>query len=70
MDYPEGSLGGYLPTFYIQWIFKKHQNPRTHKHRYFSELPRGFLGWLPTYILYKLIFLKPTKAADTQAQAF
>ena len=69
MDYPAGSLGGYLPTFYINWIFKK-KKKRTHKHIHFSQLPRGFLGWLPTYILYYIDFQKPSKAADTQAQAF
>ena len=57
---------GYLPTFYIYWIFKNRQKPQTHNHRHLGELPRGLCGWLPTYILYKLDFQKPSKAADTQ----
>jgi hypothetical protein len=45
----QGSLGGYLPTFYINWIFKNRQKPQTHKHRHFSQLPRGFY-WVATYL--------------------
>ena len=70
VNYPEASLGGYLPTFYINWIFKNRQKPQTHKHRHLGGLPRRLLGWLPTYILYKLDFQKQSKAADTEAQAF
>ena len=29
VNYPEGSVGGYLPTFYINWIFKNLQKPDT-----------------------------------------
>ena len=52
VNYPEGSVGGYLPTFDINWIFKNRQKPRTHKQRHFSELPRGSLGgYLPTFYM-------------------
>ena len=52
VNYSEVFLSGYLPTFYIHCIFKNRQKPWTHKHRHFSQLPKGFLGLLPTYILY------------------
>ena len=29
VNYAEGSVGGYLPTFYINWIFKNLQKPDT-----------------------------------------
>ena len=48
---------------------KKRQKPQTHKHSYFSELQKGFLGRLQTFYIY-WIFFKLSKATDTQAQAF
>ena len=52
VNYSEVFLVDYLPTFYINWILKNRQNPRTQKHRLLVELHRGLLGWLPTYILH------------------
>ena len=58
VNYPEAFLGGYLPTFYINFIFQKLQ---THKHSHFSELPRA--PWVATYLhLIKTGYSKTTKS--------
>ena len=62
VDYSEASLGGYLPTFYVNWIVNIRQKPQTRKHRHLGGLPRGLLGWLPTYI-YIMWVLKNLKSS-------
>ena len=58
VNYTKSFLGGYLHTIHINRIFKNWQKQQTHTHMHFGGLLRGFLGWLPTNILYKLEFSK------------
>ena len=63
-------MDGYLPTFNIDWIFLNSQKQKTQNHRHIGAIHIGFVGWLPTYILYYLDFQKQPKAENTKPQAF
>ena len=51
MSYPEGSVGGYLPIFYINWIFKKKLKAAdTHAQDILVNYQEGSLGgYQPTF---------------------
>ena len=69
VNYPEASLGGYLPTIFINWILKTVKNHGHTSTGILVNYLETFLGgYLPTFYI-NWIF-KTFKTADTQPQAF
>ena len=64
VNYPEGSVGGYLLTLYINWIFKNLQKPDT-KPQAFRWITQRAL-WVATYLHFILTgFSKKKKIGHT-----
>ena len=63
-------MGGYLPTFYINWIFKKKSKAAdTHAQDILVNYQEGSLGGYQPTFYFDWIKKKTSKAADAQPQA-